>query len=298
MFEGLKQIIYQIVAVTEKELRLRTRFPLDFFFNIFMVSIKSLIPVLFIIAGLFGTQTPNFYSFFYFFNSEKNLLYYYLLFKYIDTNFYGSFNQINYVSWLLIGSIIFTFSQHGFDTFEARFGREKYWNTVQGMILSPINRFYILIGYIITSLIESVFFFLFFIIICFLSYPVAIFQIIQVFLIAFIMIIASGGIGLIVGSIFLANENFTSVFSFLQFVVLFFSCFSIPIKFLPSIFQDIAKLNPYYYGTELARNLYYGIYDINWLFSLVYIIIFAIIASYLGVYAFNKIWSKYGIQGY
>jgi len=67
---------------------------------------------------------------------------------------------------------------------------------------------------------------------------------------------------------------------------------------LPELFQQISLLNPFYHGTNLARNVYYGIFGSSELFSLIYIISFAVIISIISVYLFNKIWKKYGIHGY
>ena len=91
------------------------------------------------------------------------------------------------------------------------------------------------------------------------------------------MIIASGGLGLINGAISITTESFRDVFELVQFTILFLSCYSIPIEYFPEILQGVILVNPFYHGVDLARNILYGTYSITMLFSLIYIIIFAII---------------------
>jgi len=298
MFTRVKRILRQTYGVIQKEFTLRTRYPLSFFSGIFTTSILSLIPLIFIYGGLLNLKNPNFFQIYYFLSGDKNAIYYLLLFDFLKSSISGSLNQKNYLNWLLIGNIIYTFSSHGIDAFDRRFMNEKFWGTVQGMVLAPINRYLILLGYIFTTIIESCVYFVVFITISYLIFPVSILQIFQVFFIACIMIIASGGIGLIIGTISLANENFAPAFLLVQFIILFFSCYSIPLEFFPDFFKGIVLINPYYHGTELARNIFLGTNRVNSIYSFLYILVFAIIVSSMGAYISGKIWTKYGVHGY
>ncbi|MHA1380665.1 MAG: ABC transporter permease [Candidatus Helarchaeota archaeon] len=297
-FQGIKVSLVQTHAIIEKEITLKLRFPIEFFSHNFIVSIVSFIPLFFLYSGFLGLKTPDFFTIYYFIYAERNPYYYILLYQFVKQNVFGSLNSVNYLPWLLIGNIIYTFSKNGWDTFESKFIIEKYWSTIQGTLLAPVNRFLVLLGNIITSLIESMIYFIIIIIVCFIIYPISLFQILLLLLIASIMMIASGGIGLITGAIIISSENLSTIFKLFQFTFLFLSCFSIPFELFPAIFQDIITINPFYHGVELARSIYFGTFDLNGVMSLSYILVFGVITSVIGSYIFNKIWKKYGIHGY
>ncbi|NVM03624.1 MAG: ABC transporter permease [Candidatus Helarchaeota archaeon] len=216
----------------------------------------------------------------------------------MDSKFQGTFSEGNFIPWLIMGNIIYTFSKHGFDAFELQFLNEKYWNTIQGTLLAPINRFSILIGYVFATLIETSIFFIAITLVSYFIFTTTLIQMLLVYLIGIIVIISSGGIGLIFGAINVSNENFGPIFQFIQFFILFFSCFSVPLEFFPKFLQDLIVLNPYYHATELVRVIYFGLPNYDIFISLLYIIIFAIISASLGAVICNRIWKKYGIHGY
>ncbi|MFX0138120.1 MAG: ABC transporter permease [Candidatus Hodarchaeota archaeon] len=300
MLVKLKRIYNKTIAVTEKELKLKLRFPLSFFAYIFVKPFYSLIPFLILYTGLFALQGPDLTSILIFFSELKfnDPLVQYQLYNFLKSAFSSSLNQTNYLSWLIVGNLIFVFSKNGFDAFIEKFIFEKYWNTIQGTLLAPINRYLMLIGYILITLIESMIFFIMMIIISAFLFPISIFQIISIFLIACLMIVASGGIGLIKGSINLSTESYRVFFELGQFLILFLSCYTIPFEYFPEFLQGIIIINPFYHGVNLARNIFYGVYTPDIFLSLLFIIIFAIITAIIGVYLFNKIWKKFGIHGY
>jgi len=298
MFQKITRITRQVYGVLEKEFLLRTRYPLAFFSSLFTIPLLSLIPLIFIFGGFLSSDNFSIYQIFYFLNADKDIIYYYFLIDFLESNISKTFNSRNYLPWILIGNIVYTFSRFGFNAFERRFMYEKFWGTVEGIILAPINKSVILFGFIFSILIESTLYFSIIITISYFIYPISVLQIFQIYLVACIMIIASGGIGLITGTITLANESFIPTFLFIEFTILFFSCFNIPIEFFPRFLQDFILINPYYHGTELARSIYFEIYTPTSIFSLIYIIIFAIIMSFIGILVSNKVWTKYGIHGY
>ncbi|MFX0140084.1 MAG: ABC transporter permease [Candidatus Hodarchaeota archaeon] len=277
---------------------LRTRYLLSYFSRIFSISVLSIIPLIFLLGGLLNSEYSSVANLLYFHYGERNQFYYFLLFNYLDSKFLGTFNEGNFIPWLIMGNIIYTFSKHSFDAFELQFLNEKYWNTIQGTLLAPINRFSILIGYVFATLIETSIYFLFIIGISYFIFNFTLIHILQVYIIAIIITIASGGIGLIFGAINLSNENFGPIFQFLQFFILFFSCFSVPFEYFPKFLQDIIVLNPYYHATELVRVIIFGLNDLNIFISILYLIIFMIISASLGAIIYNNIWKKYGIHGY
>lgn len=300
MFQKISRIYNKTIAIAEKEIKLELRFPFAFFTSIFIKPFLSLIPFLILYSALFGTGTSQLNSIITIILAKETdpQLYDLLILQFVQKNFFSSFNQTNYLSWLIIGTIIFSFSKNGFDAFLDRFNREKFWNTIQGTLLAPINRFLILIGYTIVVLIDSILFFIAIMAIYVFIYQISITQIIILFLISFLMLLGSGGIGLIKGAIFISTETYHTLFELAQFFILFLSCYSIPLEYFPEFLRGFILFNPFYHGIELARNIIYGQFTPLTPFSLVYILIFAISAMLIGVYLFNKIWKKFGIHGY
>ncbi|NVM03965.1 MAG: ABC transporter permease [Candidatus Helarchaeota archaeon] len=298
MFSRISRVYRKTLAIAEKEIKLKLRFPLNFFSEIFIKPFISLIPYIILYAGIFTAQSPNNTLITLYLAKDYPDLFNFLLFNFLKDNFSSSFNQTTYLSWLLVGNIIFIFSRNGFDAFMSRFRTEKYWSTIQGMLLTPINRYLMLLGFVITSFIESMIFFVMMIIISFLVYPIAFYQVILIFLIAFLMILASSGLGLIKGAVYISTESLLTIFELLQFFILFISCYSIPIEYFPESLQFLALINPFYHGVNSAQNIYFGNYSPDLLFSIGYITIFAIVTTILGVYLFNRIWKKFGIHGY
>ncbi len=302
MLQRLNRIYRKTIGISEKEFKLKLRFPIYFFTRTLIKPFVSIIPFVILYAGIFFTQNPNIFSLiniYLAYQYEPNsVIYYYYLYEFIEANFLSSFNQSNYLSWLLIGNVVFVFSRNGFNAFIERFQLEKFWNTIQGIILAPVNRYILLFGFILITLFESLLFFILLIIISYLIVPVSFIQIIFVFLIACLMIIASAGIGLMKGAVFISTESYRAIFELIQFIILFLSCYSIPFEFFPDFLQPIIFLNPFYHGVSLAQNVYFGIYSPNIIFSIVYIVIFSIVMVFLGVFLFNNIWKKYGIHGY
>ncbi|MHA1378155.1 MAG: ABC transporter permease [Candidatus Helarchaeota archaeon] len=301
MSERIKRIYNKTLAITEKELKLDLRYRFRFVYNIFFKPFLALIPFIILYSGIFSGNSSIFSSILNIYLADKageTVIYYYLLYQFIQQNFFSSFNQINYLTWLLIGNIVHTFTKNGFDAFVGRFQLEKYWNTIQGTLLAPLNRYLMLASYVIMILIQSFLFFVMMMTICFIIYPINLIHVIMVFLISFLMIIASGGIGLIKGAVSLSNESYRFIFEFSQFFIIFFSCYSVPFEYFPNFLQPLILINPFYHGIKLARNVYYGILTPELTFSVMYIFFFSIVTAMIGVYLFNKILKKYGVHGY
>ncbi|MHA1299683.1 MAG: ABC transporter permease [Candidatus Helarchaeota archaeon] len=301
MLERIRRIYNKTLAITEKELKLELRFRLQFFYNIFVLPFLALIPFVILYGGVFSDQGSYINSLLSIFLADKageTEIYYYLIYNFIQQNYISTFNQNNYLSWLLIGNIVHTFSKNGFDAFVSRFQIEKYWGTIQGTLLAPLNRYLLLASYIIMVLIQSFLYFLMMITISFIVYPVSFIEFIFMFFMSFLTLIAACGIGLLKGAVTLANENVRFFFELFQFFVIFFSCYSIPREYFPEFLQVFTLINPFYHGINLARDAYFGIYAPDFTFSLTYVITFAISISIIAVYLFNKIMKKYGVHGY
>ncbi|MHA1277496.1 MAG: ABC transporter permease [Candidatus Helarchaeota archaeon] len=266
----MKGFFQQIVAITEKEIRLELRFGKDFFLKLIVTPLLFLIPYFLLYMGIFNYVTEDL----------------------------GTLTPENYPVWLFLGSIFFTFGLNGFNSFDTKFMYEKYWMTIQALMLTPISRYAILIGGTIETFIRSFITFLIFVIFSYIFLPTGIINIFAIILILNIILAASMGIGILRGGIALVNENYRSFLSYFVFFVLFFSCYSIPFSLLPGPLKNLALANPFYHGLLLIRSIWFNTLEFSMIYSFIYLLVFAALCIVLGIWLFNKLLKRFGIQGY
>ena len=266
----MKQFIHQVYAVIEKELRLQLRFGKDFLLRIVVSPLFYLIPYFLLYQGLFNVGAGGL----------------------------GDLTSENYPVWLFLGTIFYTFIYNGFNTFDIRFQQEKYWMTIQAIFLTPIHKYAYLIGITFETLLESFIIFLMFSILSYFIIPTFFINIVGIIIVLLIVLVASAGIGLLRGGIDLINENFRQIIFYASFFILFFSCYSLPLSLLPGYLQIFAIINPFYHGLLLIRSIWLNTMDITLLFSLLYLIVFAVITLIVAVWLFNKLIKRFGIHGY
>ena len=268
---SIKKNLSQILALTEKNLKLETRFKFTLIVNYLSPIITILMPM--IIMGQFLQFNNRIGTW-----DESN----FLVYQFIAYNIF------------LVKSIIIDFP------YQLRI--EKFWKTLPALIIAPFNRLNLLLGVLLSfSIIISVPFLILFIV-CYLYYPISFFTIISVFIIYFLITLICSGIGLILGIFAISNENIFRVFKLLINLVFWASCITYPFALFPSIFQAIINLNPLYYIFDIVRiswiqnNIIFTIS--SYPFHFVILILMSVIIPIIGVYIFDKIYNKYGIVGY
>ena len=267
IYEKIK-IIY---AFTEKEIKKSWRYKYFFLTRIFIEPILSMVPFLLIYSGIFYSE---------------NLIE------------FGGITQENYLSWLFIGSLFHIFAFQGFTAFENRFITEKYWMTIQGSLLAPISKYYLLFGIIIEVFIESSISFIILSIFSYIFSPTNFFNIFLIFIILFITLLGTAGIGLIDGAFAISNEDYRFFFKYCYFIMLFLSCYAIPYAIFPKFLEPFILINPLYHSIFLIREIWFNSFSLNCITSLIILLIFTSLSLLLSVMIFNKIWKKFGIEGY
>ena len=119
--EAISNNLSQIYAITEKEINLRLRFKLNLVLSYITPIISIFMPI--VIMGQFFTYISNFGDW-----SEKTIIVY----------------QFIAYSITILRTIIFSFAK--------KFKQEKYWYTLQALIIAPFNRFNLLLGIFIGQL--------------------------------------------------------------------------------------------------------------------------------------------------
>jgi ABC-type polysaccharide/polyol phosphate export permease len=269
--DKLQRIIRKTLALAEKQIYMQFRFKYRTMLNYFAPVITILMPI--IILGRFFQNNVNFGPW-----TSQN----YMIFIFIGYNILLLRGMINYIPLHL--------------------QQEQYWKTLPALIIAPFNRYYLLFGYFISEVSLLSLPFLAFLTILFIFYPISFLTLIIVILLFIGIAIVFAAIGLVLGVITVANENISSILTFLIGFIFWASCITYPFQLFPSIIQDLISLNPIYYLinflrlTWLDNNIYYTVINHPGHFTIV--ISSIVIAPILAVIMFNLIYKKLGTSGY
>lgn len=272
-------IIDDSVAIAEKETKLALRFKFSFFAESLITPLIRIIPFLLVYSGFFLIGGEG-------------------------AKIGGEVTSQNYVVFLILGMLADVFFYTGWSTFLGRFMNEKYWQTIDAILLAPINRISLIIGVGLADFIAlcpSLFLFILF---CIFTIPIPLVDLSLVLFALILLFSVSLSIGLIVGCTALFNENLTPLFGYARIIAVFFSCFYYPIEVLRmpalgelgNILPAIAYINPIYQINYIIRSIWLqGVIPLN---SFIYALFFAVVAPLAAVYIFRRLFKVLSVQGY
>lgn len=258
----IKKNFIQIIALTEKNLRLNLRFKVNFIISLLTPIITIAMPL--IIMNRFFP--------------EINLIVY---------------QFIAYKVYLIKGVI---------NEYPNQLRIEKYWKTLPALIIGPFHRFILLLGIFLSRIILISIPFSVLFIITFISAPINFITMMFIILIYFLIAIIFSGLGLIIGIFAISRENFSKPFLFAFSIFFWLSCITYPYDIFPPLVQNFIDLNPLYYIFDILRlswlenNIIFTI--TTHFFHFCILISLFIIIPIIGIYFFNLIYKKYGIVGY
>lgn len=267
----LRYNLSQIIAITEKNIKLATRFKFKFIISLITPIILIITPVF--ILGKFFEFSQNFGPW-----NARN----YLLFIFIAYNIYLLFNVITEI--------------------QTQFYIEKYWETLPALIIAPFNKFNLLFGIILAHLTLISIPFILFLVICIVIYPVSLLTLFSILFTYLLITFIFSGIGFIVGIFTISNENMSTLLLFAIKIILWFSCVTYPYQIFPDFVQTIILINPLYYVFDFLRlvwieNNIFASISIHWIhFSIIAFL--SLLLPIIGMYIFNLIYKQYGIVGY
>jgi len=274
MLSSLKIYFFQIRALVVKDLKLKARYKIKFLFSVVFPITTFIMP----------------------------LLIFRKLFEATGEESFGIWTPDNFIIFILSGIFIVILLKL-FPAYGKNLLREKYWKTLPGVFLSPVNVFNLLIS----KLLSELFIFLIPLFVAFIfCFIFANASLLTIIFVLFIYICASffmASIGLAIGSFRMSIEGGYAVFSNLVGFLLIFSCWKYPREFFPDYLQFLIIWNPFYYYWDLIRAmLVFGAENVifNSAYHLHFIVVFSltIIAPILSIMFFNYIYKKYGLVGY
>lgn len=222
----------------------------------------------------------------------------------INRNYqFGYWNSTNYLLFILIAFCVQLLNKIAINL-QTSFLREKYWKTMQALMVAPINRYNLLFGSLLSELILiSIPFFALFILML-LLYPISFLNVIIVLLLYLAIALIFGSIGLIYGILTLTKEGISRIFHIGLLFLFLLSCISYPLQIFPAPVQYLILLNPLYYIIDLIRLTWLMGIDLDLAInnlSIAHIIsvsLFSIILPIISVHLFNIFYKRYGITGY
>ncbi len=273
--ENLKVNLIQIYSLAVKDIKLHTRYKLEFVVE-FVAPLLSIFFPYIIFRTLFSIN-ENIFS-----------------------NYYSA---KNYILFLLLGycisCLVFLFW-----TYKDLFYDEKTWKTLNAIFVAPVPKFNILVGYLLSGLISKSFPLLFIIALCFILYPIPLINLFLVLIILFCISLTFASMGFILGLFEIVNEDISASLAVGISFISLVSCVFYPIEIFPKEIHFIIRINPLYYYFDLLRLSWWA--GVNYeealsyitIYHIIIVIIFTIIAPIVASYLFYRIYSKYGSSGY
>lgn len=273
--KSIRRNITQTTALIERNIFFEMRFKLVLFTSFLNPFIRILMPLI-----IFGA-----------------------IFSISEDFSFGYWAGENYVLFLLI-AFCTQFLRRIVENFRQLFFREKFWKTLQALMVAPINRYVLLFGILISEMILLSIPFIFFLIFALILFPISILNLLIVLVLFFCLAIFFGSLGLIVAVLVVTKEGIYRIFKIGLTFLFWLSCISYPLQIFPEIIQSVILLNPLYYFIDLIRIIWLMGIDYNLAISFLsplhifIVVIFTILLPILSVVLFNAFYKKFGITGY
>ncbi|MFW6311195.1 MAG: ABC transporter permease [Nanoarchaeota archaeon] len=270
----LKNALYQIYAITVKEIKLKARFKIQFLLGYIKPLISFFLPYI-ILGTLINSATHG---------------------------SIGIWNPRNFFVFLAIG-FIFSYTTRFIRTYAVSFRHEKFWNTLPALLISPINRYNLLFGIFFSDfLIIMVPLSLVFIILM-VFFPIGFISLIFILILTFLISFFLACIGMVIGALSISLESTWMFFDYFFTYVMLFSCLKYPLEVFPEVLHFLILYNPFYYFWDLIRNMWlfgfdFILFNPAFFTHLLALFTCVILGTITGIPAFNYIYKKYGIVGY
>jgi len=208
----------------------------------------------------------------------------------------GGVTKENFTVFLLLGMILATFFNTGIISIGFSFGMKKWWRTIHGLLVSPATKLEIISGTGIASLVGIAPLTIFTMALAYILFPISLVKLAYMVLVVALMYLVALGIGFVKAAFVLSNENMTAWFDIVTWAIVILSCFYYPITSLPKFIQPLAWANPIYSANYLTKEIWlHGNYHFG---LLIYLGIMATVSLTIGIFIFNQIWKRWGIEGY
>ena len=273
--KNLKTNLIQIYSLTVKDLKLSTRYKLEFIVECIVPLLALFFPYI-----IFNTL----------FNIKNNI-------------FGGYYSKDNFILFLLLGNCV-TVLIFLLWYYQDLFYDEKTWKTLNAIMIAPIKKVNILLAYLIAGIISKSIPIILILTLCFFLYPIPLLFLLLSIIIVFCISLTFASIGFVLGVFEIVNEDISASLSVGISFISLASCLYYPIDIFPKEIHFIIKLNPLYYYFDLLRLIWWA--GINYedalsfitIYHFIVLVTFTVISPLFASYFFLKVYSKYGTSGY
>jgi ABC-type polysaccharide/polyol phosphate export permease len=177
---------------------------------------------------------------------------------------------------------------------------EKVMQTLDGMLLAPRNRLYIMFGKAVQSFVEIIITVIFFAVaIIFLQPQINLFNLLVGVLSLIFLFVIFISLDFIVSAIGLAEEGIEGfITTYVPRAFLLIGCVYYPVDVIPEFARPFVYLNPLYHAVNLFRSAFMTA-DLRFGFlPLVYLAILTLVLPILAAFLFDFVLRRWGIRGY
>jgi ABC-2 type transport system permease protein len=203
----------------------------------------------------------------------------------------GNPNYFEFVAPGIVAMIVMTAVLTGL---AASISREKETGTLDGILISPINRLAIILGKAISQAIRGLVQGSLVLLLAYFLFGVTVHgSLLLVLLILLMGVFSFVGLGILVSAVATEQETATQLLFMFQFPMLFLSGVFFPILMMPTVMQDISKAIPLTYAiTALRKVIVLGADFSAVKFELLILLIFGVVTLSISVPVFKKVITK------
>jgi len=210
----------------------------------------------------------------------------------------GFVQKSNYVIYILTGFLVYSI-------FRLAWGRtslltEKVMQTLDGMLLAPRNRLYIMFGKAVQSFAEIFITVIFFAIaIIFLQPQIKLYNLVIGILALIFLFIIFLSLDFIVSAIGLAEEGIEGfITTYAPRAFLLIGCVYYPVDVIPAFARPFVYLNPLYHAVNLFRSAFMTA-DLRFgFYPLIFLALLAFVLPILAAFLFDFVLRRWGVRGY
>ena len=214
-------------------------------------------------------------------------LYFIIFGKFIGSQV-GAINGVSYMSFIVPGLVMMAVINSSYSNVVSSFFGAKFQRNIEEMLVSPMQEWVIVSGYMIAGILRGVVVgFLVFLISCFFTHPtIHHFGIVLLFTILSSAVFSLAGM---INGIFAKNFDEVAIFqNFVLVPLIYLGGVFYSILNLPVFWQNASKLNPLLYMVDGFRYGFFGFSDVSVTFSAGLLIILTIILWQLNIWLLKR----------
>jgi len=195
-------------------------------------------------------------------------LLYLLVFSHVLEEHVQVYEGVSYTAFLIPGLMMMSIIQNAFANSSSSLIQSKITGNIIFVLLTPLSYLEFYLAFLFASIVRAlvVGVGIFFVAIWFVELPV--YSAVYLFLFAFLSSAVLGTIGIVAG---IWSDRFDHLAGFQNFIIMplsFLSGVFYSIHSLPSFWQTLSKFNPFFYMIDGFRYGFFGVSDIDPLYSL------------------------------